>query len=97
LRPSQAGEQVLIIDAGGGTIDISTYTVLNARPLQVEELYEPECELYESQYQIFPFKDSHFRLAPRWRVRHSKGKSDGTRCILIPFLQNTCSIHDQEN
>ena len=41
---SQLGEQVLIIDAGGGTIDISTYTVLNNRPLRVEELYEPECK-----------------------------------------------------
>ena len=41
---SQPGEQVLIIDAGGGTIDISAYTVINSRPLQVEELYEPECK-----------------------------------------------------
>ena len=39
----QAGEQALIIDAGGGTIDISTYKVLSSRPLRVEELYEPEC------------------------------------------------------
>jgi hypothetical protein len=44
LKRSQAGEQVLIIDAGGGTIDISTYTVLKNRPLRVEELYEPKCE-----------------------------------------------------
>jgi len=35
---------VLIIDAGGGTIDISTYRVLSNGPLQVEELYEPSCE-----------------------------------------------------
>jgi len=40
----QPGEEVLIIDAGGGTIDISTYTVLNHRPLQAEELHEPKCE-----------------------------------------------------
>ena len=44
MTRSQPGEQVLIIDAGGGTIDISTYTILDNRPLQVEELYEPECE-----------------------------------------------------
>ena len=44
LTRSQTGEQVLIIDAGGGTIDISTYKVLNNQPLQVEELYEPRCE-----------------------------------------------------
>jgi len=41
---SQADEQVLIIDAGGGTIDISTYKVISNGPLQVEELYEPKCE-----------------------------------------------------
>ena len=34
----------MIIDAGGGTIDISTYKVLSNGPLQVEELYEPKCE-----------------------------------------------------
>jgi len=38
----------LIIDAGGGTIDISTYKVLRNVPLQVEELYEPQCELHPS-------------------------------------------------
>ena len=40
----QRGEQALIIDAGGGTIDISTYKVLSNGPLRVEELHEPKCE-----------------------------------------------------
>ena len=44
MTRSQPGEQALIIDAGGGTIDISTYKVLSNGPLQVEELYEPKCE-----------------------------------------------------
>ena len=44
LTRSQAGEQILVVDAGGGTIDISTYTILDNLPLQVEELYEPDCE-----------------------------------------------------
>jgi hypothetical protein len=44
LTRSQPGEQTLIIDAGGGTIDISTYKVLSNGPLRVEELYEPKCE-----------------------------------------------------
>ena len=43
LTRSQPGEQVLIIDAGGGTIDINTYKVLSTGPLHVEELYEPKC------------------------------------------------------
>ena len=41
---SQPDEQVLIIDAGGGTIDISTYKIIGIEPLQVEELYESQCE-----------------------------------------------------
>ncbi|KAF9783759.1 hypothetical protein BJ322DRAFT_1109608 [Thelephora terrestris] len=45
-RNLKPGEQVLIIDAGGGTIDISTYKVLDNTPLQVEELYESKC-LYQ--------------------------------------------------
>ena len=44
LTRSQPGERVLIIDAGGGTIDVSTYEVLENGPLRVEELYEPKCE-----------------------------------------------------
>jgi len=48
----------LIIDAGGGTIDISSYKVLNNEPLQVEELYEPQCESELSQLQVFSSKSS---------------------------------------
>ena len=79
---SQPGEQVLIIDAGGGTIDISTYAVLNNRPLRVEELYESKCESDLSQQVGFPFDSFHSRLAPRWRVRHNNGKGGDPRCIL---------------
>ena len=42
----------MIIDAGGGTIDISTYKVLSIGPLRTEELYEPECESDPSQSQV---------------------------------------------
>ena len=40
----QHGDNVLVVDAGGGTIDISSYAVTNNRPLQVEELFQPKCE-----------------------------------------------------
>ena len=65
LTRLQAGEQILVIDAGGGTIDISTYTVLKDWPLRVEELYESECERDEPQIQTSPFDISHTRLASR--------------------------------
>ena len=35
---------MLIVDAGGGTIDISSYVVTSDAPLQVEELFRPECQ-----------------------------------------------------
>ena len=53
LTYSQPGEQVLLVDAGGGTIDISTYTVLSNGPLRVEELYLPKCTSDPSQLQVF--------------------------------------------
>jgi len=40
----------LIIDAGGGTIDISTYKALNIRPLQAEELNEPKCMIQGAEF-----------------------------------------------
>ena len=49
---SQPGEQVLIINAGGGTIDINTYEVIDDSPVQVEELHEPDCELNGSWRQL---------------------------------------------
>ena len=37
------GHRVLVVDAGGGTIDISAYTVSSTSPLEVEEFDEPKC------------------------------------------------------
>ncbi|KAF9783741.1 hypothetical protein BJ322DRAFT_1021545 [Thelephora terrestris] len=38
----KCGDKVLVVDAGGGTIDISSYAVINNGPLQVEELFQPK-------------------------------------------------------
>ena len=37
------GHKVFVIDAGGGTIDISSYNVTSTSPLEVEEFHEPRC------------------------------------------------------
>ena len=34
---------MIVIDAGGGTIDVSGYSVEAKNPLQVEEIFAPEC------------------------------------------------------
>ena len=40
----QDGKGVIIVDAGGGTIDISSYLFLSTSPVSVEEVTSPECE-----------------------------------------------------
>ena len=41
---TQDGKSVIIVDAGGGTVDISSYLFLSTAPILVEEVTSPECE-----------------------------------------------------
>lgn len=41
----KAGHKVIVVDAGGGTIDISSYTTNSTSPLEVEEFHEPSCKV----------------------------------------------------
>lgn len=34
----------MIVDAGGGTVDISSYSCVSTSPLSVEEIAPAECE-----------------------------------------------------
>jgi len=86
----------LIVDAGGGTIDISSYKILSNGPLQVEELYETKCESDLLQPQIFPSNSIHFSLASRWRDRYSKGESDDRRYVLLLTSWADCLVRDQK-
>ncbi|KAM5545516.1 hypothetical protein V8D89_000554 [Ganoderma adspersum] len=44
----QEGESVIIVDAGGGTVDVSSYRFLSTAPIAVEEVTSPECTLQGS-------------------------------------------------
>ena len=44
LMRHQHGDRVLIVDAGGGTIDVSSYVVTRNSPLQVEEEFQSQCQ-----------------------------------------------------
>ena len=37
----------MIIDAGGGTVDISTYAFKSVEPVKVEEISVPSCKYHE--------------------------------------------------
>ena len=41
---------MLVVDAGGGTIDISSYAVTSNTPLQVEELFQPKCQSISTSF-----------------------------------------------
>jgi hypothetical protein len=45
---SQDDASVMIIDAGGGTIDISSYKFITADPVSAEEIAAPDCKLRAS-------------------------------------------------
>jgi hypothetical protein len=48
LTGSLQGQGMAIVDAGGGTIDISTYKrVSNAGKATFEEIAVPQCEIFE--------------------------------------------------
>ena len=34
----------MVIDAGGGTVDFSTYTFTNSIPIVIKEIAEPGCK-----------------------------------------------------
>jgi hypothetical protein len=44
-RRFKPGHRVVVVDAGGGTVDISSYTVNSTSPLEVEEFHEPTCNI----------------------------------------------------
>ncbi|KIP11255.1 hypothetical protein PHLGIDRAFT_114660 [Phlebiopsis gigantea 11061_1 CR5-6] len=42
------GETIIVVDAGGGTVDITTYTFVTAVPILMEEVAPPDCLLQGS-------------------------------------------------
>ena len=40
----QAGFKFVVLDAGGGTLDVSSYTVTDSSPVELRELTTPDCE-----------------------------------------------------
>lgn len=41
----QVGEHFILADAGGGTVDITTYQVTREFPLELKEAVVPDCKL----------------------------------------------------
>ncbi|KAI0750429.1 hypothetical protein C8Q74DRAFT_1394251 [Fomes fomentarius] len=46
----QDGKSVIIVDAGGGTIDLSSYVFVSITPMKIEEITSPDCVLQGSVF-----------------------------------------------
>ena len=87
LTCQQHGDRVLIVDAGGGTIDISSYLVTDNLPLQVKELFQSKCR---SACPRLPMRllTYYARFIAGRRIRHREGKGGGhgwVRILTVPF------------
>ena len=60
------GHKVLVVDAGGGTLDVSSYTVNSTSPLKVEEFHEPKCN--DPTWNLTHQADKGIRLLPGCRI-----------------------------
>ncbi|KAI0318143.1 hypothetical protein OF83DRAFT_1171355 [Amylostereum chailletii] len=63
----QAGNNVMVIDAGGGTVDLSTYTFAEASPITIKEIAPPGC-VFEGSVIVRYRAEQHLQR----RLRHSK-------------------------
>ncbi|OBZ73028.1 Heat shock protein 12A [Grifola frondosa] len=67
LTHSQCGEAVIVVDAGGGTVDISTYKITNSSPL----VRAQECAVTKCLLQGSTFVNSRAETYLREKLRHS--------------------------
>ncbi|KAG8894097.1 hypothetical protein FRB99_001522 [Tulasnella sp. 403] len=52
------GDRIIVVDAGGGTVDVSSYHVVSRFPLEIEETAEAECELAGSVFVTKRFEEA---------------------------------------
>lgn len=85
------GQGVVVIDAGGGTIDLSMYS-MKLNPTSFDEIAPAECKY------TFPFCDNFpyhvFRPSPRFSLRYAKSK--GTIATYAIFLLPACTLTSLE-
>ncbi|EIM82800.1 uncharacterized protein STEHIDRAFT_160426 [Stereum hirsutum FP-91666 SS1] len=51
MEAIRSGESVMVVDAGGGTVDVSTYTINEVAPMSVREIAAPEC-IYQGSVMV---------------------------------------------
>ncbi|PIL34591.1 hypothetical protein GSI_03370 [Ganoderma sinense ZZ0214-1] len=88
----QAGESVIIVDAGGGTVDVSSYRFLSTSPISVEEVTSPECTLQGStrvNVRLHEFLKGHLAASPY-------GNEEDMKAMLDHFDKSTKPVFKDE-
>lgn len=69
-KQNPSGHGFIVADAGGGTLDISSYAIRGTSPLIIEEVAPPDCKIFLSSV-LLPNLAVEFRCV-RWiRIRQS--------------------------
>lgn len=82
------GDSVMIVDAGGGTVDISTYKFVTVSPMTVEEAANPDCLMQGST--TVNVRASKFLKDKLVKSRY--GNVDDIKSMMESFDKNTKQI-----
>lgn len=83
----------MIIDAGGGTVDLSTYKITQVGPIAVKEIAPSDCEFL---CRILCFRDSSSGVALRYLSRICNGTSRSNRLpqkYILPIVLASWTIN----
>ncbi|KAG8919318.1 hypothetical protein FRC02_001749 [Tulasnella sp. 418] len=80
----KVGSEITVIDAGGGTIDVSSYKVSGTGPLRLEERQVPDCRLVGSVFVTKAFENF-----TRRKLRNSSYGDEETISRLVKDFDKT--------
>ncbi|EKM53451.1 uncharacterized protein PHACADRAFT_148058 [Phanerochaete carnosa HHB-10118-sp] len=75
------GETVIVVDAGGGTIDLTTYTFVTSAPIVMEEVAPPDC-IVEGSAQV---NDRAKTFLTAKLAKSQYGNSEDITCMIDSF------------
>ena len=76
---------IIVIDAGGGTIDLSAYSVRLSPPREFKEIAPAECNVLRDRLKPFLKRFLH-RSSSRFCVCHAKSPCVHQRCVLLDVV-----------
>ena len=91
VEENSENQGIVIIDAGGGTIDLSAYSVRLSPPREFKEIAPAECKLPE-KFELL-LKHRPHRPSPRIGFRHAKSSHVSPRYVLLGNPGTVTTLH----